>query len=283
MTYTIPNDIQLGVVSLKVADLERQQEFYEKIVGLETLEADDEKVLLGIKEDKQALLELVRGAKQASHDKPGLYHMAFLLPSRKDLANKLRYILNFTDSLGASNHGYSEAIYLNDLEGNGIEIYADKDMSEWDIREDGSIEGITERMNAREVLALADEDPGPGLPSGTVMGHVHLKVSDVDEARPFFEEALGLGLKSKYNGQAYFYAAGDYHHHLATNIWESKDAPGLEADDAGLNYYTIIMPDADSLKEIKANILDQTIEVTEIENGFSVENKDGIRTHIISQ
>lgn len=208
--------------------------FYQEAIGLTLLEEKaDLYYWLGTPEGK-VLLEIEQTDVERNPETTGMYHLAFLLPTYEDLGTILRHlIVSQVRITGASNHGYSNALYLDDPEGNGIEIYWDKDVSEWDILENGSIAGITEAMDADAALEAA-RTTFDGIPNGTTMGHVHLHVDDLDRSMDFYTEVLGLGLKYKYGPAALFLASGDYHHHLGANIWKQghlthpqEGAPGM--------------------------------------------------------
>ena len=154
---------------------------------------------------------------------------------------------------GASDHGYSEAIYFNDPEGNGIEIYRDKEMSTWDVRPDGKIEGVTEAMDADGVIG-AMVKIYDGIPSGSIMGHVHLTVHDLVETQQFYENVLGISLKSDFFGQAKFFAAGNYHHHIGSNMWAGKHLPTAEANQPGLAYFTWVVADGAAYEALKGRL-----------------------------
>lgn len=208
--------------------------FYNETIGLTLIEANTNTYYTLGTPDKKVLLEIEQTAVARNEETTGLYHLALLLPTYADLGTVLRHIIISQYPLtGASDHGYSNAIYLNDPEGNGIEIYWDKDQSEWDIEEDGSIVGITEPMDAETAINAANPK-FDGMPNGTTMGHVHLHIDDLEQATDFYTEAMGLGLKYKYGPAAVFLASGDYHHHLGANVWKqgqlthpADGAPGM--------------------------------------------------------
>lgn len=208
--------------------------FYNETIGLTVIENNPNTYYTLGTPDKKVLLEIEQTTVERNDETTGLYHLALLLPTYEDLGTVLRHLIVSQYPLtGASNHGYSNAIYLNDPEGNGIEIYWDKDESEWDILEDGSIVGITEAMDAEAAIAAANPNFN-GMPNGTTMGHVHLHIDDMDESRNFYTEVMGLGLKLNYGPAAMFLASGNYHHHLGANVWKqgqlthpAEGAPGM--------------------------------------------------------
>lgn len=283
MTFHISDQTTLGKVVLKVEDLGKMTDFYINVIGLDILDQSDQEVDLGIDADKRVLLTL-RLLDQPSRKKtaPGLYHIAFLLPSRKDLGNVVkRFQQNQHGITGAADHGYSEAIYLYDPELNGIEIYRDKNREQWDIGENGSIEGVTDPMDFEGVYAAADPEPAHKFPSGTIVGHVHLQVSDLEHSREFLGHVLGMGLKSDFSGQALFYAAGNYHHHIGNNIWSTKGTETADPDAPGLDYFEIIVP---QLGDIKNHLDDISYDFQELSSEEIVlSHPDGIQVHILQR
>lgn len=194
--------------------------------------------------------------------KTGLFHIAFLLPTRKDLGNTLIHYLQSNAPIdGASDHGYSEALYLTDPEGNGIEVYRDKPKSEWDIREDGEIVGITKEMDAEGVVAAADSQQS-SFPTGTIVGHVHLKVADLAQTETFYTQVVGLSLKNNFGNQAKFFAAGDYHHHIGSNTWMGKGVTPMADNDLGLAYYTFVLPDKEAFESLLTHLEKENVSLT---------------------
>ena len=238
MVYEYNSQIYLAEVALNVKDLESQTAFYHQLLGLEILNQSENQVLLGA--GGKPLVRLIK-TDDISNPKQsyGLYHMALLLPTREDLANVFKHLLDLKIPLvGGADHGYSEAIYLEDLEGNGIELYRDKPVTEWDIREDGRIIGVTEELSAQAIYELGKELDPFVIASGTRMGHVHLSVKNSQEASSFYQESLGL--EDKFTiPQASWIASGDYHHHLAVNEWGGKNLSPREHRMTGLAYYTV--------------------------------------------
>lgn len=240
--FTLATEAHIGTVVLKVANLSQMTAFYTQVIGLTVINKQPRQVTLGV--GKRTLLELIQiEAPNKPSRKTGLYHVAFLVPSRHALGSALRHYLQIQAPIeGASDHGYSEALYLTDPEGNGIEVYHDKPIHEWDIRDNGEIHGITVAMDADGVLA-AGSDSWDGLASETIVGHVHLKVSDLEKTEAFYTQVLGLGLKSNFGQQAKFFAAGNYHHHIGSNIWFGRMIPAMEANDLGLAYFSFVLPE----------------------------------------
>ncbi|HLQ75445.1 MAG TPA: VOC family protein [Alloiococcus sp.] len=279
MSFELSEKINLGKVVINVHDLWNMLTFYQEKLGLDVLESSDHHALLGIKKDGSELLELrVSNAKPNTEPHTGLYHIAFLLPTRRDLANILFSLITQknVDIQGASDHGYSEAIYLTDPEGNGIEIYRDKPKEEWTILEDGTIPGVTVPMDGNGVLAEKDEGVHDHMPNGTVIGHIHLMVSDIKESIDFYRNVIGLELKFNAGSSAAFMAAGEYHHHVAMNVWSTDKAVPIKDGDLGIVYYTIEVNDQAEFEEMKSHVR-QTIELTDVtEQSFKMFDPNGI-------
>ena len=274
-TFQLSATAHMGRVALKVANLEKMTRFYQEVIGLQVLEQSAIQSTLGV--DNTVLLELHKVQEPLPlTPKTGLYHVAFLLPTRKDLGNALRHYLTIEAPLiGASDHGYSEAIYLNDPEGNGIEVYRDKPQSEWDVRADGEIVGMTIEMDAEAVIAASD-GAGEGFPAGTTVGHVHLKVADLIQTEKFYTEVLGLSLKNNFGNQAKFFATGDYHHHIGSNIWLGKNIPAMSEQDLGLDYFSFVVPNQAELDRLEEHWKNQ-INYSKDESGsLTVVDPNGI-------
>ena len=280
MVYQYNSQIYFAEVALNVKDLESQTAFYRQLLGLEILNQSENQVLLGA--GGKPLVRLIKtddisNLKQSY----GLYHMALLLPTREDLANVFKHLLDLKIPLvGGADHGYSEAIYLEDLEGNGIELYRDKPEAEWDIREDGRIIGVTEELSAQDIYQLGKEIEPFAIASGTRMGHVHLSVKNSREASVFYQESLGL--EDKFTiPHASWIASGAYHHHLAVNEWGGKDLARRENSMAGLAYYVVEVENKEFLVNLFTQAQDWQEQLRWISSSeFSVTDKDGIVTRV---
>ena len=235
----------LGAVELGVADLDRSLPFYETAVGLKTLRREDGRAALGTARRELLVLTEEPGARPG-HGHTGLYHFALLVPERQDLARWLAHVVRDRVRLvGLSDHFVSEAIYLSDPDGHGIEVYWDRPRAVWEGQVGARM--TTMRLDVDSLLGeLADPESEPfdGLPSGTVMGHVHLKVAAIDHTVAFYRDVLGFGLMAQLGAQAAFLAAGGYHHHLGANTWESAGASPPPPGTAALRHVTIVHPDA---------------------------------------
>jgi catechol 2,3-dioxygenase len=235
---------QVGSVALRVADAEAVAALYEGGVGLRRLEAGPGRVVLG---DDRPLLTLVESpsAPPPPHRAAGLFHTAIRFPSRAALAATLRNVAAAGFRLaGASDHGVSEALYLDDPEGNGVELYWDRPHEAWPMAPDGTVAMFTAPLDLRDLLIVPDD--GSGV-AGAEIGHAHLKVADVERAIDFWVGALGMNLRSRYGADAAFVAAGDYHHHIGLNVWMSRGGPPAPEDARGLERVVLQLPDAPAL------------------------------------
>ena len=276
MVYEYNSQIYLAEVALNVKDLESQIAFYYQLLGVEILNQSENQVLLGA--GGKPLVRLIK-TDDISNPKQsyGLYHMALLLPTREDLANVFKHLLDLKVPLvGGADHGYSEAIYLEDLEGNGIELYRDKPVTVWDIREDGRIIGVTEELSAQDIYQLGKENEPFEIASGTRMGHVHLSVKNSREASTFYQESLGL--EDKFTiPHASWIASGAYHHHLAVNEWGGKNLVRRKHGMMGLAYYVVEVENKEELLKLFAR--SQRYQATTkwiSSNEFTLTDSDGI-------
>ena len=211
----------------------------------------------------------------------GLYHLAILLPTRKALADVLKHLTDLQIPLvGGADHGYSEALYLEDLEGNGIELYRDKPVSTWDIREDGRIIGVTEALAAQDIYELGERVEPFILAEGTRMGHIHLFVKDSRKSSQFYQKVLGLEDKFSVPSASWI-AAGDYHHHLAVNEWGGKGLAPRKQGLPGLAYYVIEVAHKEELLTIaqRAKEVDALVKWL-TSSQLEITDPDGIVTRI---
>lgn len=236
LPFAATTPISVGRVGLKARDAKMLADFYSSVVGLAPLSSDGETITLGA--GGRPLL-VIEGDKAAKPDDPrsaGLFHTAFLFPLRADLGRWVNFAVQQGIRIeGASDHLVSEAFYLTDPEGNGIEIYADRRPDEW-IWQDGQIEMATLRMDIEGVRAsVPSGDAGwQGAPDGTVVGHVHLRVGDPVAAEEWWNRSLGFDTVTKYGSQAVFLSTGGYHHHIGANSWQSAGAGKRDKGRTGL-------------------------------------------------
>lgn len=234
-----PHDLTLGAVTLVSADPERLVPFYRDAVGLDVISAGETTVLGA---GGRALVEIRRDATapRAPRRAPGLFHMAIRVPDRASLAARLLALHRMGLRMGASDHLVSEALYVDDPDGNGIEIYRDRPAAEWPHTPEGGIAMATQPLDLAVLAREAPATPGKA-PAGTDMGHVHLKVSDLEAAKRFWVDTVGFSVMARYPG-ALFVSADGYHHHIGLNIWQSEGAPAPSAGSQGLGHFTVTLP-----------------------------------------
>ena len=280
MVYAYNSEIYLAEAVLNVKDLARQTAFYTQIIGLEIRTQTETEVILGA--GGKDLVHLIQtNRKEAVKSSYGLYHMAILLPSREDLADVFKHIaeLNYP-FIGAADHGYSEALYLEDTEGNGIELYRDKPVADWDIREDGRIMGVTEELSAQEIYEMGRKMNPFVIAPDTRMGHIHLSVKDSQLATAFYQAVLDLSDKFTIPSASWI-ASGDYHHHLAVNEWGGKALAKRDKDMPGLAYYVVEVANKEGLVTIAERAKAYGAPVKWLSsNDFTFEDPDGIVTRV---
>lgn len=270
MNFHQPPVTFVGRVDLKVQDLDRSVAFYQDVIGFKVLEktersaeftADGKNVLLSVEQPDDVMPKQRRTT--------GLYHFAILLPRRADLANILKHFVQARFPLqGASDHLVSEALYLADPDGNGIEIYIDRPVSDWTWNE-SQVVMTTDPLDAESLLEEDNGGSWNGLPAGTVMGHIHLHVSELAKTEEFYTKGLGFDVVSRYGPQALFISTGKYHHHIGLNTWNGVGAPKPAENSVGLASFSLVLPDEESVKETIARLSSIGAAVTK-ENGVMV-------------
>jgi catechol 2,3-dioxygenase len=264
----IPPDTRPGAVHITVSDIKRSVDYYEHVIGLRVHERGGGRATLGVGEEDLLVLVEQPGARSA-RGYCGLYHFALLLPRRQDLARWLAHAARKRVTLvGMSDHFVSEAVYLSDPDGHGIEIYWDRPRELWEGR-------VAERMTTLPLdtsslfgeLADPANEPFEGLPAATVMGHIHLCVADIPQTVAFYRDMLGFGLMASLGGQAAFLSAGGYHHHLGANTWESAGAGQAPEGVSALRAATILMPSETDRDRLVARVADTGHEPLQLEDG----------------
>ena len=239
LPFAATTPVSISSVGLKARDAEALARFYREVVGLQELSRHDGTIDLGAGERPLLAIEQDAAARPDDAREAGLFHTAFLLPSRSHLARWARHAMERQIEIeGASDHLVSEAIYLSDPEGNGIEIYADRAPEAWP-RKNGEIAMGTLRLDFRDLLQSAGEGAWNGAPDGSVVGHVHLRVGDPAEAEKWWNEIVGLETMARYGEAAVFLASGGYHHHIGANAWHSAGAKRRDPSRAGLSWVKI--------------------------------------------
>jgi catechol 2,3-dioxygenase len=277
-TTSIHADTAMGPIALTVSDLDRSRRFYEQAVGLRPSERDDGAVVMSA-DDGNPLVVLHgdSSAPRLSRRATGLYHLAILLPTRLDLALALARLAEAQWPLdGASDHLVSEALYLSDPDGNGIEIYRDRPREQWRY-DDGRLEMATLPLDLKDVLSELSRAPGPQpvTPAGTTIGHVHLQVADIAEAEAFYNGVLGFDVMVRGYPGALFVSAGGYHHHLGLNTWHSAGSAPPAPGSVGLRYYEVRLPDAQELAAVLGRVRAAGVESSQAEGGTMVRDPSG--------
>lgn len=279
-----PN-MYISHVQIKVSNLQRSIEYYKTIIGFDVLEQTETTAVLTFDGATSILsLEEVSNALPLLGGQTGLYHFAILLPTRKDLGNFIQNIIQQNARIGAGDHHVSEAFYLNDPDGNGIEVYADRPEQDWIWHEDGTVYMTTEQVNVQSVLADAD-GKWNGLPECTVMGHIHLSVANLDETEEFYTKALGYEIVTRYGKQALFISTGKYHHHIGLNTWHSAGGSPVPENGVGLKSFTVVLDNEEQAEKIKENLSAMGAKIEQFEGApkfggkqaFSTVDPSGIR------
>ena len=249
----------IGSVHLTVSDLARAILFYEMRLGLKLRHQENGTAVMGVAGGGELLvLSENRSAAARVRGTTGLYHFAILVPSRPDLAHRLRRLIETnTPMQGASDHGVSEALYLADPDGNGIEIYRDRPREAWPVV-GGQLRMGVDPLDLDDLLK--EETPGGSvegdviMPAGTTMGHVHLHVADLSAAHRFYVDVLGFDVMLRYGPSALFVSAGGYHHHIGLNTWAGVGAPAPPPDAVGLRYFEVRLPDRRALEDVTSRL-----------------------------
>jgi catechol 2,3-dioxygenase len=256
--YRLPGASRVGRVRLQVSDIDQSLRFYERLLGFRVIVRSARHAILGPRHGSAELLELHAppGVERApGAGRLGLYHFAILLPDRASLGRILARLGEWGVSPGMADHAVSEALYLNDPDGLGIEIYADRPRSEWQ-RNGREIVMVTESLDVESLLLAGGGTQWQGMPDGTTIGHVHLHVGDLERASAFYHAALGLDrMVWSYRG-ALFLAAGGYHHHLGLNVWAGPRASAPRENEARLLDWELLLP-TDELLPAVAGSLEQ--------------------------
>lgn len=271
-------DTHVGSVTLLARDLPRLRDFYATMLGLTPLAESAKAATLGA--HGTPLLHLLARPELPAPavSRPGLYHTAFLLPTRADLGRWLGHVAGLGLRLGTGDHLVSEAVYLSDPEGNGIEVYRDRPRDEW-TWEGGQVRMDTLAVDVPGVLEAAAGTAFGGAPAGTAVGHVHLKVGSAAGAARFYADTLGLDVVSQFPGAA-FLSWGGYHHHLGLNEWHSRgqERPGSPA--AGLGGLEVLTPD---LAPLRAHLAGRELDVQDSGDALSLDDPWGNRVTVRAQ
>lgn len=278
--FKLNPEMTLGPISLKAKNLGSMLSFYERDLGLVARKRDEEAVELSPSKSAEPIIVLrhLPSAERAPDDAPGLYHYALLVPDRRSLAAAYLAIGNAGIIFdGFADHLVSEALYLTDPEGNGIEIYADRTREDWKFDEDGYVDMTTRPLDIDSLLKEVTDTRPDGLKAiadGTKVGHIHLKVTDLQRSISFYRNVMGLDLMRYYESAA-FLSAGRYHHHIGMNTWESLGGKPLEKNWAGLEHVTITVP-RENLNELSTMLADSPIAHNEGNGQLFISDPDEI-------
>lgn len=263
-TAVLHEDVQIGLVQIRVSNLERSLAFYQNVIGLKILRrhgreaemtADGRRVLLVLREIEHPRMP---GRKAA-----GLYHFAILLPDRPSLGLVLRNLIASEIEIGQGDHLVSEALYIRDPDQNGIELYRDRPRDTWKRDAEGDYVMPSDPVDVDGLLSASEGLTWNGLPAGTVIGHVHFHVGDLAQARKFYVDALGFEPTAHYGNSALFISAGGYHHHMGLNIWAGQGAPATPDDAPGIDYFTLLLPDSREVAAVAARVRQAGYSVTD--------------------
>lgn len=277
----LPDALRLGAAHLKVSEIDRSIAFYRDVLGLQLARREDAEAALAAGAEELIVLHETPGARSVSRHS-GLYHVALLYPSRLELARVAqRIMVSETPIQGASDHGISEAIYLPDPDGNGIELAADYPREGWpDLSDVDSIAPNPLDMG-RLFNLVASSEPEPVADPGTKIGHVHLHVGDIAEGLAFYRDLLGFDLVT-YMDSAAFLSAGGYHHHIGFNIWQGRGAPPAPPEAAGLLYWTIELPTAEDVTAARDRLRAGGAETVEVLGGFEARDPWQTAVRVVS-
>lgn len=275
MSFHVKPVTYVGEVGLKVTDLKKMTRFYKEIIGFEVISEDQHQVQLGAGGKILVKLEVMEGMTPKQGRYAGLYHFAILLPTREDLGNVLVHLHQQGIQLGSSDHLVSEALYLSDPEGNGIEIYRDREPAQWSWKND-EVSMAVDPIDAKGLVEAAQRssEPWKGMPAKTIMGHIHLHVSNLADAKSFYVDGLGFEVVASMGGQALFLADQKYHHHIGMNVWNGTGIPALPEKEAGLHYYTLILEEEKRVRLAK-NLRGMGTEVVEHDDYWEVKDPSG--------
>lgn len=272
----LPAATRPGRVALDVPDLAPAVAFYRDVVGLAVRDRAEDRVTLGAPDGALLVLRSTATAGDRPPAAAGLFHTAIRVPTRAALADTLERIESRDGLEGASDHGVSEALYLRDPAGNGVEVYRDRPRAAW-ATSDGRVQLPTRPLDLADLRA--DAGDGDRAPAGTRVGHVHLEVTDLDAAREFYVDTLGLTVRAAVDG-GLFVAAGDYHHHVGLNVWRGRSAP---TSGRGLEWFEMLLPEERALERARERIVAAGYDREGVGDGVLVRDPDAIGLYLRSE
>ena len=280
----LPDSTRISYAQLCVSDSGQALRFYRDLLGLVEIRSEGNTTSLSASATQKPLLLITEDpdAKPRDARSPGLFHLALLYPRRKDLAAILkRLTLHRWPFQGFADHGVSEALYLADPDGNGVELYVDRPRAEWLYR-NGQLEMVTEPLNLEDLLSELNR-PGENelpYPQGVSIGHIHLQVSSLRAAEEFYHKALGFDITQRNFPGALFLSAGGYHHHLGVNVWNSRGTSPAPADSRGLTRFGIHLGNEQALQSLAEQFRSTPFWVKDSIDGFVVHDGDNIHINI---
>jgi catechol 2,3-dioxygenase len=280
-TFASRTPLHVACIGLEVRDLERLTSFYRDVLGLAVLDSGEESVVLGAGGVPIVHLQHRPNAKPDDSREAGLYHTAFLMPTRPDLARWILHVArNRIPLTGASDHAVSEAIYLDDPEGNGIEVYHDRPPESWQWTGD-DLRITTDPLDVDDILReVTPAAPYPAAPEGLRIGHVHLRVGDVGRAEQFYRDIIGLEVTRRRQG-ASFMSSGRYHHHIAANVWHSNGAGERDKERAGLSWLALEAADPGTFEGVSARLAQRGSAFAQTPAGLETADPWGTRLRIL--
>ena len=281
-TFANRTPMRVGMVTMRVRQLDPVADFYRDVLGLTVMERTATGALLGAGGVKLLALEVQPQAATESRKAAGLYHTAFLMPTRKDLARWLVHAaIHRVPLSGFADHLVSESVYLDDPEGNGIEVYADRDPSLWQWNA-GPVTMATDQLDIDDLVSLTDTRVSDyaGAPEGLRIGHVHLRVGDIAQAEGFYRGTIGFDPTRQRNGAA-FLSSGHYHHHLGLNVWQSAGAGRRDDAATGLAWFSLEIEKADLFAAQEQRLRQAGVQIVPVANGLEAVDPWGTRVRLV--
>ncbi|MEG0550044.1 MAG: VOC family protein [Vagococcus sp.] len=261
-SFSLDPKTKLASVALRVKDFDKMVGFYRHVVRLDLINEENDMAIMGIGEKRRKLVGLIATpeGKEDSNTRTGLYHMAFVFPTREDFALFMKHLILLNYPIeGKSDHGYSESVYINDPEGNRLEFSWDKPKEEWPLLE-GKINGVTKELDIQKFLCRV-EGEFESIPEETKVGHVHLSVLDLEESYRFYVDKLGFFMKDDDFAHTHFLTVNDYHHQIALNEWTPASQKSFAKEtDLGVDHITFDLPNFESLLELKEHLTESGTE-----------------------
>lgn len=274
--YHTSAHMQVTDVTLLVKDIKKSLAFYQNNLGLKLISQTDDKFYLGTHTNRLLLTLISNPLAKPKVRATGLYHFALLLPSRAYLGQFIQHMIDSKTSVtGGADHGISEALYLDDPDGNGIEIYADKPKKEWP-----DFDHIENKpMDYQDLVNNRLNEPFSKIPDGTIMGHIHLHVSNMNVAKDFFIQTLGFESTMAYGPHATFVSHLGYHHHIGFNVWNGQNIPNNPDNTVGLKAYTLYVPN-NLLKSFRTSLKASNVTLNEVDGSLYIYDVNSVKVII---